>query len=193
MYLSFRDWCFNREIFAQEMILLSGEMKATAIEHAWIFKSITGEIVNDNPVLKLRFALEDWDDDGYRLGSILCLACCWVADGVKSHMRSWFKEGFCQAKLPVQLRKYRFTTVWIYRSFEMAEVSLFRSGTVAMKRYVVRFLIHEKLFLSTKIPFTNSGGLIFNSWWNRIRHIDSRFLCVQATPSVSSFLLWILL
>jgi len=38
---------------------MAGEKKDSSAEHAWIFKSVIGEIVNDNPVLKLRFAVQD--------------------------------------------------------------------------------------------------------------------------------------
>jgi len=83
--------CFNRENFAQKMVLPAHEKKDRETEDAWIFKSVTGNIVNDNPVLKLRFALENWWGGVVQIPSILCLTCCWVADGVKSQLRSWFQ------------------------------------------------------------------------------------------------------
>jgi len=41
------------------MVLPAHEKKDRETEDAWIFKSVTGSIVNDNPVLKLRFALQN--------------------------------------------------------------------------------------------------------------------------------------
>jgi len=39
------------------MVLPALEKKQRETEDAWIFNSVTGNIVKDNPVLKLRFAL----------------------------------------------------------------------------------------------------------------------------------------